>query len=478
MPALAGDTICLSPNGGWPSVGATSTAQPSPSPTAVAPVPTPTGPGSTPNCGIWYLTKEGDYCNSILSHALEVAPYPPLTSTSATPTPTGNYSTGVVNTNPVPTANYTPIWYTSTFDPVGAAVPTNLANGTRTIECGYYYDVESGDTLDSIASDVGINASVLETWNPQLESSAPVAGTSICVVFPMGNYTLYNATRPSNADPKSIPDCAEWYTVVSGDNCASIEDEFGLTSSQFLQMNPGVGSDCTTLQLGLSYCVLSIYPPSASSGPPGNLAPGSFSNRTSYATVQSGNTCTTLETNGSVSFTDLLRWNPELDVDCENLELGAAYCVAGGGLVRRYKWNLADADDDCSLNDHFGDFHHDLCGCGAHQYCQRKLDEVAAVLATIRSSQAIHAQRSIRTLSDFLRWNPEVPSSCDNLQLAAYCVKGSPACNKVYTVVSGDYCSEIESANGISDAQLRTLNPWIDSACDGCHTYKSAKTYV
>ena len=59
MPALVGDTICLSPNGGWPSVGATSTAQPSPSPTAVAPVPTPTGPGSTPNCGIWYLTKEG-----------------------------------------------------------------------------------------------------------------------------------------------------------------------------------------------------------------------------------------------------------------------------------------------------------------------------------------------------------------------------------------------------------------------------------
>ena len=35
--------------------------------------------------------------------------------------------------NPVPTANYTPIWYTSTFDPVGAAVPANIANGTRTI---------------------------------------------------------------------------------------------------------------------------------------------------------------------------------------------------------------------------------------------------------------------------------------------------------------------------------------------------------
>lgn len=67
----------------------------------------------------------------------------------------------------------------------------------------------------------------------------------------MGNYTLYNATRPSNADPQSTPDCAEWYTVVAGDGCASIETEFGLTSSQFLQLNPGVGSDCTTLQIGV-----------------------------------------------------------------------------------------------------------------------------------------------------------------------------------------------------------------------------------
>ena len=36
-----------------------------------------------------------------------------------------------------------------------------------------------------------------------------------------------------------------------------------------------------------------------------------------------------------------------------------------------------------------------------------------------------------------------------------------------YTVISGDYCSKIESANGISDApsQLHAVNPWLDSAC-------------
>ena len=44
-------------------------------------------------------------------------------------------------------------------------------------------------------------------------------------------------------------------------------------------------------------------------------------------------------------------------------------------------------------------------------------------------------------------------------------MSNTPACAKVYTVVSGDYSPEIETANGISDAQLYALNPWLDSSC-------------
>jgi LysM repeat protein len=141
-----------------------------------------------------------------------------------------------MNNDPLPTTSYTPTFYTQTLDPVGIAAPTNVANGTRTLECGYYYDVESGDTLASIASDVQLNASVLETWNPQLASAAPIVGTSLCVRFPTGNYTLANATRPANAAPKT-GSCAQWHTVVTGDTCATIETTFNLTSAQFSQLN-------------------------------------------------------------------------------------------------------------------------------------------------------------------------------------------------------------------------------------------------
>ena len=45
---------------------------------------------------------------------------------------------------------------------------------------------------------------------------------------------------------------------------------------------------------------------------PSNIAAGSFTNCTAYQTVESGDTCSSLEAANSISFSDLLRWNPEV----------------------------------------------------------------------------------------------------------------------------------------------------------------------
>ncbi|KAF8147941.1 RlpA-like double-psi beta-barrel-protein domain-containing protein-containing protein [Mycena galopus ATCC 62051] len=39
------------------------------------------------------------------------------------------------------------------------------------------------------------------------------------------------------------------------------------------------------------------------------------------------------------------------------------------------------------------------------------------------------------------------------------------ACTKTYTVVAGDYCEEIETMFGITDAELHAWNPSINSGC-------------
>jgi hypothetical protein len=65
MPLRVGKQICLSPNGGFPKVGATKGAQPSATPTALAPAPTPTVSGSTSACGRWYQVQSGDICQTV-----------------------------------------------------------------------------------------------------------------------------------------------------------------------------------------------------------------------------------------------------------------------------------------------------------------------------------------------------------------------------------------------------------------------------
>ncbi|KAJ7861621.1 hypothetical protein B0H13DRAFT_1638994, partial [Mycena leptocephala] len=71
--------------------------------------------------------------------------------------------------------------------------------------------------------------------------------------------------------------------------------------------------------------------------------------------------------------------------------------------------------------------------------------------------------------------NPAINSACTNLQVGqTLCLKAGTGgggggsgggCTQTYTVVSGDTCAAIESKTGASDAQLRAQNPAINSAC-------------
>ncbi|KAH9916873.1 uncharacterized protein B0H18DRAFT_1123943 [Fomitopsis serialis] len=303
---------------------------------------------------------------------------------------------------------------------------------------------------------------------------------------------------------------------------------------------------------------------------PNNLAPGSFTNCTSYTTVVSGDTCSMLEAAANISFSDLLRWNPELNTGCTNLAAQEAYCVGGGGDACSSLYTVVSGDTCFSVETTEGLTAAQLLALNPwlDSSCDLETGEVLCVgaaptstvasgtssvtltstftvtasssaIASPSSSSAVASSSAIVSpssssaiappssssaiappssssaiappssssataspmptniaggswtncttyytvqtgdsctsidtsykiaFSDFLRWNPEVSSNCDDLEVnEAYCVKGSPACSKVYTVASGDYCAEIESDYGLTAAQLYALNPWLDSACD------------
>lgn len=326
--------------------------------------------------------------------------------------------------------------------------------------------MKDGDTIESVADMVGVSTDDLQSWNPELSSgSLPAVGEAICVLFPRGTYTLYPIPRPTNAYENATSDCAEFYTVESGDGCGSIEEEFALTNEQFDTLNPGLASDCTNLILGIAYCVFPTYPISqigngGGTAPPTNVATGTITDGcTQYYTVVSGDSCSAIDTTFGISFTQFTTWNPEVDENCSNIQVGEAYCVAsstGGSTGPPSNVATGTITDGCS-----------------QYYTVASGDTCSAIDTTFGI-----------TFTQFQTWNPEVNEACSNIQVGlAYCVastggsssSGPPSnvatgtitdgCTQYYTVVSGDSCSAIDTTYSITFAQFRTWNPEVDENC-------------
>ncbi len=50
--------------------------------------------------------------------------------------------------------------------------------------------------------------------------------------------------------------CNSWHTVVAGDGCWAIENEYGITHENFILWNPDISDDCATnFWAGYAYCV-------------------------------------------------------------------------------------------------------------------------------------------------------------------------------------------------------------------------------
>ena len=158
--------------------------------------------------------------------------------------------------------------------------------------------------------------------------------------------------------------------------CADLEDDYSITSTQLSTWNTWLASNCNTnLYAGMAaddvrpVCIgvnasapvgTATMPPSktsstatkaSSSASRGPTARGEVTGCLQYHTVQSGDTCTNVETIYSISFTELYQWNPSsafsiprcstliathiantkpaVGSSCQSLWLGYAYCVRG-----------------------------------------------------------------------------------------------------------------------------------------------------
>lgn len=268
--------------------------------------------------------------------------------------------------------------------------------------CSSVYTVLKTDTCESIEAAHSLENGAVRDLNPfivfgclNLHISNAIYGNTICLSpqggtfqpgIPLGNsttepapitgYSLLKIAPPTGATVAAgtTLNCGKWYTVLVGDDCASINVRNGITAELFLTVNPSLRTtDCTaTLVAGTTYCVGPTYDWNMILTSPGTTGPTSVSSTAttittshttsmtssisspavviisstaypiapaptttgttpqcnSWYTVKNGDTCDAINSANGISQSQLVIWNGYLNTACNNLLVGYSICVS------------------------------------------------------------------------------------------------------------------------------------------------------
>ncbi|KAL8772227.1 MAG: hypothetical protein Q9203_001365 [Teloschistes exilis] len=441
MDKMNGSQICVSAPG-KPYVTPTISLVAPTIATTPAPVPTDVADGVNTRCGRYYHVVTGDYCNMIvikfkitmddfifLNPAINANCTNLFADESYCVQAVGDidtysgragYSTPAPTQGPI-TAHYTDLPDATYVSPSATATPTPYADGTRT-DCNSYFngDIFQGSiagtnwksNCELAAASYDVDLSDFGTWN---------TGLQYC-----GKLYFGDAPDSSPVGPDlpirdgASPNCTEYADIDDGWTCADILDIYDLTIAQFFSYNSAVKADCSGLWLGYQYCIRApgysdpagTTTTSAPGNPPptptGPVQPGQPSDCNKWYTIQSGDSCASVEQMYFITHAQFRAWNPSVSEDCSTgFWLGYDYCVS------------------------------------------------TTTMTTTRSSI-----------------NPPPTSTSSAVPAPTPNQAGNAIsnCNKYAQTQDGDYCSLFATRNGITTANLYAWNSVVGSDGSGCDT--------
>ncbi|PWW71787.1 Carbohydrate-Binding Module Family 50 protein [Tuber magnatum] len=204
---------------------------------------------------------------------------------------------------------------------------------------------------------VGVSSSEAPKTTPPTTPPSTNPPTSPPISPPTTPVPTGGASKPSPVQDGQPSDCNGWYLAKYGDDCNSIACLYNLTLSEFVTLNPAVGSQCANLSLSYYVCISRSCPPKqapttmkTSTVPtaPHSPAPTTPQNPTPTAPqnqaptpvqagvppscnkwyfVVSGDTCAAIATSKGISLAVFYTWNPSVGSTCASLWLGYYVCV-------------------------------------------------------------------------------------------------------------------------------------------------------
>lgn len=126
---------------------------------------------------------------------------------------------------------------------------TGLPSDNCTLTVGYSYCVLNSDktVLTTDTAEYTVPATTVGATTTAGATST-LAGTSTA-----SSTTTSASAVPTH--PGTISTCTTYHTVVEGDGCWAISNEYGITLDQFYEWNTEVGTDCSALLPGYAVCV-------------------------------------------------------------------------------------------------------------------------------------------------------------------------------------------------------------------------------
>jgi LysM repeat protein len=215
-----------------------------------------------------------------------------------------------------------------------SSAPASTVSGTASV-CYSWHIIISGDYCSLLEEEYGISFDLFRVWNPSInnECSNLVVGNAYCMDGTGRLSRLSTSSAPAAAISGTVSLCYKWHTITSNDYCELLEDEYGLTFDLLRAWNPSIDNECDNLVVGDAYCIDGAGRASSVTTvlPSASTAVETTSTCYDGYTVVSGDTCSAIEDAYGLYF-DLFRaWNPSINNDCSNLQVGEAYCVDGTG---------------------------------------------------------------------------------------------------------------------------------------------------
>jgi LysM repeat protein len=100
-----------------------------------------------------------------------------------------------------------------------------------------------GDYCELVAVNQTVGLDLFLAMNPQVDAACTnlLAGAYYCVLPTQDWNTTATSTvvpAPTATPPGTTEDCYEWYVIQSGDYCAKVQDQFGISFEQLQGWNP------------------------------------------------------------------------------------------------------------------------------------------------------------------------------------------------------------------------------------------------